>query len=180
MKPVLTLALVAVAASTLDAAQDPTPVVRVVRYDDGRLTGITAVDVVVHATNLEACGISRAAVQDAAVASLRAGGVAASVSAKASSWFYTVYVTVESSAANEHCVTAVRGELMAHVSGIPDADRTASQDAWGSLLIGEMPLVRHSGLVSSTKSEHASRVGETVRDQLSAIAVRIKTVNATR
>ena len=190
MKPALALTLAALVVSGLDASRVPTPprttraagapVVRVVRYGDDRLSGITAVDVVVNAMNADACRLSRAAVQDAAVAALRAAGIAASASAKASSWFYTVYVTAESAAAGGHCVTAVRGELMAQVSGIPDADRAAPQDAWGSLLVGEMPLVRQSVLVSSKHAEHASRVNDAVREQLTAIGARIKTVNATR
>jgi len=101
-------------------------------------------------------------------------------SAKAISWFYTVYVTAESAAADGHCMTAVRGELMAQVNGIPDADRAAPQDTWGSLLVGEMPLVRQSVLVTSNQAEHASQVNDAVREQLTAIGARIRTVNATR
>ena len=205
MKPALALTLAAFVVSGLDASKVATPlratrvaeapvvptpplttpvagapVVRVVRYGDDRLSGITAVDVVVNATNADACGLSQSAVQEAAVAALRAAGITASASAKASSWFYTVYVTAESAAADGHCVTAVRGELMAQVSGIPDADRAAPQDAWGSLLVGEMPLVRQSVLVSSNQAEHAAQVHDAVREQLTAIGARIKTVNATR
>ena len=190
MRPALGVAFAAFIVSGLDASQIPipprtirvagTPQVRVVRYDDDRLSGITAVDVVVNEMNANACGLSRAALQDSAVTALRAAGTTASVSAKASSWFYTVYVTAESSAADGRCVTAVRAELMAQVSGIPEADRSAPQDGWGSLLVGEMPLVRQSAMVNSSRTGHAAQVDAVVREQVTAIGARIKAVNQPR
>jgi len=111
------------------------------------------------------------------MSALRAAGIKASVSAKAGSWFYTVYVTAESSAADGRCVTAVSAELVAQVEGIPEADRYAPQDAWGSLLVGQMPLIREGSLVSSDRVEHASGVAAALGDQVSAIGARIGAVN---
>jgi len=186
------LVIAAVLAPGLDAAQIPipeiptppnttrapgTPSVRVVRYGDDRLRGITAVDVVTGDMRANGCGLTQATLQESAIAALRAAGVKASVSARASSWFYSVYVTAESSAANGRCVTAVSAELVAQVDGIPEADRFAAQDAWGSLLVGQMPLVRESALVSSGSAEHAARVVSTLGERVSEIGARIRAVN---
>jgi hypothetical protein len=187
VRPALGVAFAAFIVSGLDASQIPIHRYAwrghrrlVVTTTTIRLSGITAVDVVVSEMNANACGLSRAALQDSAVTALRAAGTTASVSAKASSWFYTVYVTAESSAADGRCVTAVRAELMAQVSGIPEADRFAPQDGWGSLLVGEMPLVRQSAMVNSSRTGHAAQVDAVVREQVTAIGARIKAVNQPR
>jgi len=175
VRPALALVIAAILAPGLDALQGPH--VRVVRYGDDRLSGITAVDVVAGDMRANACGLSQAMLQETALTALRAAGMTASVSERASSWFYTVYVTAESSAADGQCVTAVSTELVAQVDGIPEPDRGAAPDAWGSLLVGQMPLVRESALVSSGRAEHAGRVASTLGAQVSGIGARIRAVN---
>ena len=115
MKSLLALAMLAGAVASVPAEQ-----VRVVRYGDDRLTGVTSVDVVVSmAPGGEACQLTPSALQDAGVAALRQAGVKATVSARASSWFYTVYVRLASVAAADRCVTAVETQLVARVQGSP-------------------------------------------------------------
>jgi hypothetical protein len=173
----IALALAVGAAATIHASQ-----VRVVRHGDDRLTNITAVDVVVQQSEPEtsACGLSQSTLQEAAVATLRAAGVKASVSGRASSWFYTVYVNAQSAAAGNRCVTAVDTELMAQVDGIPEADRHAAEGAWGSLLVGQMPLIRQSALVSSERPDHAARLENAMREHLNTIGARIRAANTAR
>src|SRR5690606_24181629 len=82
--------------------------VRVVRRDDDRLAGISQVDIVVDVlepSQAEACALDRGDLQQAALAALRDGRLAASVSDKASSWFHTLEVTVSTGAAGTWCVT---------------------------------------------------------------------------
>src|SRR4029078_1864534 len=124
--------------------------VRVVRYGDDRLAGITTVDVVVILTGDETCGLRPGAVQESAVAALRRAGIKATASAKASSWFHTVYLRLDSGIAANECVTAVETELVAQVQGIPEADKSAGPGAWGSLLVGELSLLRESALTISS------------------------------
>jgi hypothetical protein len=186
VRSALALVIAAIITPGLDAPPVPTPRtgpaagapgVRVVRYGDDRLSGITAVDVVAGDMRANTCGLSRGMLQETAIDGLRAAGMKASVSAKASSWFYTVYVTAESSAVDGRCVTAVTAELVARVDGIPEVDRNAPQDAWGSVLVGQMPLVRQSALVSSRRADHAARVASTLGEQVRAIGARIRAVN---
>ena len=187
----LTLLLAACTVTTLDAlapaAMSSTPRsrtadVRVVRYGDDRLTGITTIDVVVPDLDAHAasCGLSRVELQDAAVASLRAAGIKASVSGRASSWFYTIYVTVGAAAEDDRCVSSIGAELMAQVEGIPEADRHAAKDAWGSLLVGQMSLAREGVIISSSRAGHRARAEASVRDQVGAIGARIRAVNPSR
>ena len=153
------LVCTACAVTTLDAQ------VRVVRRGDDRLSGITAVDVVVKDLNTDAvsCGVAPTALQETAVATLRAAGIMSSGSGMASSWFYTFYVTARSVVAERQCVTSLTAELMAHVSGIPESDQAATNGAWGSLLVGQMPLAREAGPGQFCPCDHGSRVVANVR-----------------
>jgi hypothetical protein len=108
---------------------------------------------------------------------LRTAGLEASVSGKASSGFYTAYLTAQSSSAADRCVTSLSAELMARVDGIPEADRYLEKDAWGSLLVGQMPLLRQTGLVSSSHAAHAGQVEAAVREHFTTIGARIRAVN---
>jgi len=173
MKSLLALAMLAAAVASLHAEQ-----VRVVRYGDDRLTGVMSVDVVVSMSpGGEACRLTSSALQDAAVAALRQSGIKASVSARASSWFYTVYVRLASVAAADRCVTAVETQLVAQVQGIPEADRDAPAGAWGSLLVGELSLLRESMMAVSPPAAHPARVEATVVEQLAAVGERMKRAN---
>ncbi len=124
------------------------------RRGDERLAGIETVDVVVRGLDSEtqhACGLAKSALLDAAASALRSAGLRATVSARDSSWFYSTIVGVASSASGGRCATALSTSLIAHVDGIPGADRYAP-DRWGSLLVGEMPLVSELAVVHTTPS----------------------------
>ena len=152
--------------------------VRVVLYGDDRLRGITEVDVVVTVMGeAAACAVSRPALQTSATDTLETSRLRATVSEKASSWHYTVLVTVHQSAAGEGCASAVTTELVAQVEGFPEADKFAAPGAWGSILIGPMSLVRENDLVTSPVSEHDAAVQAAARAQITAIAERIGRAN---
>jgi hypothetical protein len=164
----------AAAAMTAAAASQ----VRVVRYGDDRLTGITQVDVVVSiAGDVDRCPIDRARLQQAAVETLRALQVRATVSEKASSWFYSVLVSAHAAAVGGSCASAIGAELIAQVDGIPEADRHAAPGAWGSLLVGRLSLIRETAMVTSRAPEHAVPVETALRAQIAAIGERISAVN---
>jgi hypothetical protein len=169
----MSIPLLLVAAMTLQAGP-----VRVVRYGDERLKGITRVDVVVHETgDVHACRVGKNGLQRAATAALAEVPLAASVSEKASSWFYSLEVTTASILTGERCATSVWTELVAHVDGMPEADRYAPPGAWGSLLVGQLSLLRQSAVVSSPLAHHQTRLESTLRVQVAAIGGRIKAAN---
>src|SRR5687767_2726477 len=105
------MVIFAAAVNAAAAAQ-----VRVVRYGDDRLAGITQVDVVVSiAGDVDRCPIDRVRLQQAAVETLRASRVAATVSEKASSWFHSVLVNAHAAAVGGGCASAIGAELIAQV-----------------------------------------------------------------
>ena len=137
------------------------------------------VDIVVHMTeqNAESCGPSRDSLQSVTRDTLRAAGMTATTSERASSWFYSVLVHVINARIESRCVTSLTIELAAAVQGIPEADWSAEPGAWGSLLAGQMPLVSARKLVTTPVREHDSAVREAVRDQVSQIAARLRAAN---
>jgi hypothetical protein len=167
------LPLLLAAALTLQAGP-----VRVVRYGDERLEGITRVDVIVQQTgDAQACRVVKDVLQRTATAALAEAHVPASVSEKASSWFYSVQISITSSLTAGRCATSVWTELVAQVDGVPEADRYAAPGSWGSLLVGQLSLLRESAVVSSTPGDHQARVLSTLRVQAAAIGSRIKAAN---
>jgi hypothetical protein len=170
------ITLAALMLSTAAAAQTQ---VRVVRYGDDRLAGIQEVDVVVSMTSSEAppCVPSRSPLQAIARDTLRSAGVKATVSEKASSWFYSLVLTLASTRVDGHCVTSLATELMAEVEGIAAADRDASPGAWGTLLVGHMPLSTAAELVTTPVSAHDVAVREAVRARVTSIAARLRLAN---
>jgi len=164
------VAVFAVAAVNVVSAHQ----VRVVRHGDDRLAGITQVDVVVSvAGDAMRCPIDRSRLQQTAVETLRVARVKATVSEKASSWFYSVLVTTHSAAVGAACASAISSELIAQVDGIPEADRQLTAGAWGSLLVGPLSLIRETAMVTSPASVHAVPVQTALRAQLAAIGERI-------
>jgi hypothetical protein len=152
--------------------------VRVVRYGDDRLYGITDVDVVVSmAGDAAKCSVERMSLQQSVVDALRASRIKASVSEKASSGPYSVLVSAHSAAVGRSCVTAIGVELIAHVDGIPEADRRLSPEMWGSILVGPLSLVRESALVNSVAANHEIAVLTALRAQVAAIGARITAAN---
>ena len=169
----LIAALVAAGMVEVASAQ-----VRVVRYDDDRLRGITEVDVVVAvAGDVERCGVSRVRLQQRTIDVLRESRLKATSSEKASSWFYSVLVSAHTAAVGSSCATAMTTELVAQVEGIPEADRYAPTGSWGSLLVGPLCLVRETAMATSAATEHAGSVDITLRAQLTAIGARISAAN---
>jgi hypothetical protein len=169
----MSISLLLVAAITLQAGP-----VRVVRYGDERLKGITRVDVVVHETgDVQACRVGKIGLQRVATAALAEVPVLASVSEKASSWFYSLQVTTASILTGGSCATSVWTELVAHVAGMPEADRYAPPGAWGSLLVGQLSLLRESAVVSSPLAHHQTRLESALRVHVAAIGGRIKAAN---
>jgi hypothetical protein len=151
--------------------------VRVVRRGDERLAGIDTVDVVVRGLESGApCGLARPALFDAATSALRRAGLRATVSARDSSWFYSAIVEVDVSAGGGRCATALSTRLIAHVDGIPGADRYAPE-RWGSLLVGEMSLASELSVVQTATAGHAAAVVGSLQKQVSAIGVRIRLAN---
>jgi hypothetical protein len=173
----LTIPAVALLLTEIAAVAAPAQV-RVVRRGDDRLAGIDAVDVVVRGLDSETqpCGLAKSALLDVAASALRSAGLRATVSVRDSSWFYSTIVGVASSASGGRCATALSTSLIAHVDGIPGTDRYAPE-RWGSLLVGEMPLVSELAVVHTTPSSHAAAVAAAVRKQISAIGERIRLAN---
>lgn len=165
--------LAALAAEAADAQ------VRVVRRNDERLKGVTSVDVVVTGIDAAAadCRLDKPSLERAAVRLLNGPGLRATVSERASSWFYTVRVDVRSTIAAGRCATALWIGLIAHVDGIPDSDRDGPPAAWGSLLVGEMALLHDLAVVQGEPGSHASAVDASLRTQISAIGERIRLAN---
>jgi hypothetical protein len=166
-------ALLIVGASVATAAQ-----VRVVRRGDERLAGIDTVDVVVRGLDSGAasCGLATPALFDAATGALRRAGLRATVSARDSSWFYSAIVELNVSAAGGRCATALSTRLVAHVEGVPGADRYAPE-RWGSLLVGEMTLGSELSVVHTSAAGHATAVAQTLQKHVSAIGERIRLAN---
>ncbi len=167
--------LLIVVSMAWGSAAAPAAQVRVMRYGDDRLALVTAVDVVLDPLRADSarCGIARDALQQAVVGALQAEGMSASVSEKASSWHHTVFVTASTVFSDGHCATGLVTELMAQVEGIPVSDRGAPPGQWGSLLVGQLTLIRHNGIVSSKASAHAADVRAMVREHARAIAARV-------
>lgn len=152
--------------------------VRVVRYGDDRLVGIREVDVVVTTEDAGApCAADRAALQATAVVPLRQAGLRATTSDKAPSWYYSVVIHVVGHPTGPSCAVAISSELVAEVEGVPEADRSLAPGAWGSLLVGGMPLVRVTDLVSAPRGEHHAAAAAALTAQVAAIAARIRAVN---
>jgi hypothetical protein len=152
--------------------------VRVILYGDDRLQGITEVDVVVTVLGDPAtCTVSRSALQTGATNTLRNSRIRATVSEKASSWHYTVLMTIHRSATGSGCASAVTTELVAQVEGFPEADKFAAAGAWGTILIGPMSLVRENGLVTSAPKEHDAAVQAAALAQVAALAERVRRAN---
>jgi hypothetical protein len=152
---------------------------RVVLYGDDRLAGIREVDVVVIVSDdsTARCPVTRSALQTSTIGILRASGIRATISEKASSWHHTVQVTVQTRAAGTGCASAVTTELATHVEGFPDADKVAPPGAWGSILVGPMTLVRENDLVTSAPREHDAAVQAAVGAQAAALGERVRRAN---
>ena len=153
--------------------------VRVVRRGDERLKGITTVDVVVTGIDTTAtqCGLDKPALLRESATRLNGHGLRATVSERASSWFYTVVVDVRSDRTGDHCATALSTDLIAHVDGIPEADRYAPAEEWGSLLVGDVTLIHDLAVVQSDASGHAVATVSSLRKQMSSIRERIRLAN---
>jgi hypothetical protein len=153
--------------------------VRVVRHADERLTGIREVDVLVRGVGAEAdgCEAIRHTVEATAAERLRAGGVRATVSEVAPSWHHSLLITLSSAATPCGCSTALVIDLVAHVRGMPDADAHAAPDAWGSLLVGYMPLSSTTDVVTASAPTHPHAIEQLVRTRVDALAARIKSKN---
>jgi hypothetical protein len=166
-----------------DAWQEPRPVpltsaVRVIRRGDERLRGVSAVDVVVDLSAASAsCGLSRPRLQDDVRTRLVGRGLRASISEKASSWFYTVSLALDTLVVHDRCVTSVRVQLSTPVDAIPEIDRYATSGQWGSLLVGQLPLIESSKLIESPADEHPRRVRMLLDEQLDALAGRVAAAN---
>ena len=153
--------------------------VRVVRYGDDRLYGITEVDVIV-ATPPEPHAMCQAAPSSwprPALTALRSAGIKATHSLKARSSPYSVVIEVRIAAAASGCAATVTTELVAGVSGIPDADSARPPGEWGSLLVGFMPLTHETALVISSAVEHDASVQRVIEAHVASIAARIRSVN---
>lgn len=173
------LTLLIIATGWLSANIAHAEQVRVVRSGDDRLKGIAAVDVVIDPVPADSvrCGITRDALQQITVKVLKSAGLKATLSEKSSSWFYTVYATASTVRSSGSCATSIVTELTAQVAGIPDAERNAQPGESGSLLVGQLTLIRHNGIVSSRASVHASHVRSVLSDHLSGIAQRVTAAN---
>ena len=69
------------------------------------------------------------------------------------------------------------GDTGTRVNARPEADRNAPAGKPGSLLVGQLTLIRHNGIVSSRVAVHASSVWTLLREHLTDIASRIAAVN---
>jgi hypothetical protein len=167
---VIVVALVPAAA----AAQ-----VQVVRYGDDRLAGITEVDVLVSLTEDPAgrCPVERAGLEALAGAVLRQAGITATISRKASSWFYSVLIDVTTAAAGSSCASSLTTDLVAQVEGIPDANRGLPVGVWGSRLVGAMPLLHYTDLVTSTREEHDAVVRQAGQVRLVVVGEKLRAAN---
>jgi len=152
---------------------------RIVRQGDDRLKGITAVDVVIDPMRAEAarCGVNRDALHQVVIHTMSPTGLKATISEKSSSWHYTIYVTVSTVISDGHCATGIVTELMAQVEGVPVTDKQTPPSEWDSLLVGQLTLIRHNGIVSSRRSAHAADVRSMVSEHLLAIGTRVMAAN---
>jgi hypothetical protein len=149
--------------------------VRVVRYGDDRLAGIDEVDVLVtEESDGRGCPFTRPTAQERAVGALRAANIKATSSDKARSSHYSVVIEVERTETPTVCASAITTELVAEVSGIPEAERDLPPGTWGSLLVGVMPLARDKALVIGPALEHDAAVQRAIESQVEALAARIR------
>lgn len=163
------------ALGTLLLSVSVTTQVRVVRAGDARLAGIDEVDVLVmEDSDGRGCTFTRLAAQERAIRALRAANIKATGSDKARSWHYSVVIDVERAETATVCASAITTELLAEVSAIPEADRNLPAGAWGSLLVGVMPLARDKTLVIGAALEHDAAVQRAIEIQVAAIAARIR------
>jgi hypothetical protein len=175
--PSVAIGLTLVALSSLAAAGYAQG--RVVRQGDDRLKGITAVDVTIDPVPADTtrCGITRELLQKTALDVLSATGLKATLSEKASSSSYTVFATVASVRVAGQCASSVVTELTAQVEGVPEYDRPAPESQGGALLVGQLTLIRHNGIVSSRMAAHAGHVQSLLREHVTGIATRIAAAN---
>ena len=171
--------LVASLGVTVLFGVSPAAQVRVVRYGDDRLVGISQVDVLVNTdqTGSPSCAPDRIVLQSAALDTLRAAGLKATISEKARSWFYSVIVTASSTSAASQCATFLSTELVAAVQAIPEADGHGAAGAWGSLLVGSLSLISARDVVTSSPRDHLEIAQMRLRTQLERIAARIRAAN---
>jgi hypothetical protein len=159
------------------AVTSAAPQVRVVRYGDDRLTGITEVDVLITTQPAAGCDVGVPASQQTAADALAAANVRATQSITARSWHYSVVVDVRSGRSGTSCASSVTTELVAEVAGAPEADALLPPGAWGSLLMGYMTLARESTLVIAPPLEHDAAVRAVIGDHVTAIAMRLRSAN---
>jgi hypothetical protein len=174
MRTTTLIALLTLASAPISHGQ-----VRVIRYGDDRLAGITQVDVLVRLAPDASgrCSVDRAAIEALSVNVLREGGVKATLSLKALSWFYSVVISAAVSGIGSYCAASVTTELLAHVEGIPEADRSAPPGTWGSRLVGEMPLVRYTDLVTTPVQEHDAAVRRSLQTRLTMLSEKLRAAN---
>ena len=155
------------------------PRIRVVRSGDDRLAGIREVDLLIEYTAGPAasCLLTVAPLRRAALERLHGGQIAATVSEKGRSSPYSVVASLRTDQTAATCATAVTTELVADVSALPEADKSQPPGAWGSLLVGYMPLVRESALVMTAAVEHDAAVRKALVAHIAAIATRIRNAN---
>ncbi|HXG89888.1 MAG TPA: hypothetical protein VNJ02_16285 [Vicinamibacterales bacterium] len=158
------------------------PRTRVVRHGDDRLVGITTVDLVVAPLSAAAarCDLHHARLAADGLAGLTQPSLKVTLSAKDSSWFYTVFVSATTVLVEGRCVTTVTSRLAAQVDGMPEADQIAPAGAWGSLLVGRLPLIEQSSTVVGPASSHVRDVLAALRQQLLLIGCRITRANLRR
>ena len=108
---------------------------------------------------------------------LRRAGVSATLSEVARSSPYSLVIEVHTAPAGELCASAIATEVVAEVSGIPEADRFAPPGRWGSLLVGAMPLLSEKALVIRNGVEHDAAVRGALEQQVAAMAARIRSAN---
>jgi hypothetical protein len=165
-------------AMTLFLVSDLTAQVRVVRYADDRLVGISEVDALVTVAGADAgCGVQRERLQTLVVHRLGTARIPATLSEKNRSSPFSLVVDLRVEQAGDLCVAAVTTELVAEVSGIPETDRQPADGNWGSLLVGYMPLVHDKALVIAPAIQHDAAVRSAVDTQVAAIAARIRSAN---
>ena len=152
--------------------------VRIVRYGDDRLTGISAVDLLVTASAAKgACRVSPDAITQMAVKELRARRIDTTVSERDRSSAYSVVIDIKTAESSGTCGASINSQLVAEVSAAPEADKELTVGAWGSLLIGGMALISENALVLSSALDHDAHVQRAIATQVGAIAARIRSAN---
>jgi hypothetical protein len=152
--------------------------VRVLRAGDERLAGIGAVDILVTVSPpMAACPLDLGALRDAAIRRLRTAGLSASVSEKARSSFHSVVIDITIQREHGLCAAAIGTDLVTEVRGIPEAERVAEPAAWGSLLLGYMPLLRGRAVVLGTAMEIGAAVRSAAEMHVASIAAAIRARN---